>query len=485
MQIQKTMFTPVIISGGSGTRLWPISRDLFPKQFSYLFEKNLMTQTLDRIAPLGVPWVITGKTLKHLTEKSASNYHPYIVYEPFGKNTAPAIALLCHLKNLKGGNEDIVGVFPADHIVEKTSVFLEAVQIATAEAKKGLIVTLGIQPHEPATGYGYIQLKNSANNNKNHNNNKAQDSTSASSSFNTNPPMDVSSVVAFHEKPKLETAVQFLKDGHYVWNAGIFIFKVSKMIEHFQNLEPKLWAQIQLIKEDLSNIESIYTQLESNSIDYAILEKLNQGELACVPGEFGWNDVGTWDSMAELNIVPKDLEKIEINAKNNYAFYNHKKLFSFLGVDDLIVVDSDDALLITRRGQSQNVRQIVDHLKHKKSPLVYSHSYEERPWGNFQVLRDSTEFKSKVIEVDSGQQISYQSHSQREEHWIIVKGQGEVVLNDRIIPVTKGTHVHIPVGAKHRIRNTGSEPLSFVEVQLGSYFGEDDIIRYKDDYQRT
>jgi mannose-1-phosphate guanylyltransferase/mannose-1-phosphate guanylyltransferase/mannose-6-phosphate isomerase len=293
--------------------------------------------------------------------------------------------------------------------------------------------------------------------------------------------------VKFHEKPSLGTAKQFLAQGSFYWNAGIFVFPVYLMIELFKRYQPQIWAGVSSLKSDLSNLKEVYDRLPSISIDYAIMEKLSGQELLCVPCDPGWSDVGSWDAVADVyeKNGREKLQSIEVDSKNNFVLPHEKKQYAFVGVDDLIVVDTQDALLISKRGHSQQVKTVVDRLKAEKSKMVDEHTFEERPWGRFDVMKDFSHFKSKVIEVNPGSQISYQSHAKREEHWIITKGEGVVVLNEVEIPVQRGSYVKIPLGAKHRIKNQGAAALEFVEVQLGSYFGEDDIVRYQDDYKRV
>jgi mannose-1-phosphate guanylyltransferase/mannose-1-phosphate guanylyltransferase/mannose-6-phosphate isomerase len=455
---------PVVLSGGSGTRLWPVSRQHMPKQFCTIFEKPLQTMTLERCHKMGSPWIVTSKALQSLTEinlKDSQMKDVQAIYEPYGKNTAPAIAVLCKLLDLKGLGNEIVGIFPSDHLISKEQAFLNVVKFATSVAETNKVVTLGITPSYPETGYGYIQTK-------------------AVSLLESNG-FKAYSVVKFHEKPALEKAKEFLAQGSFSWNAGIFVFKVSHMISLFEKHQPELWSLVSKLKADASNLEDIYSKVQSISIDYAIMEKLGGEELTCIPSEFGWSDVGSWDAVASLQ---KGQDVLNVKGQDNFVFGEPGKHYSTVGVDDVIVVDTKDALMLVKKGHSQDVRYVVESLTQQKSSLVKDHVYEYRPWGYFEILKDTEAFKSKVIRVNPHSQLSYQSHAKREEHWTITRGSGEVVLNDQVIPVKAGSHVHIPTGAKHRMRNTSNEMLEFVEVQLGSYFGEDDIVRYQDDYQR-
>ncbi|WP_413580563.1 mannose-1-phosphate guanylyltransferase/mannose-6-phosphate isomerase [Bdellovibrio sp. HCB288] len=455
---------PVVLSGGSGTRLWPVSRQQMPKQFCTIFEKPLQTMTLERCHKMGTPWIVTSKALQNLTEinlQTNKMNDVQVVYEPYGKNTAPAIAVLCKLLDLKGLGQEIVGIFPSDHLISKEQAFLKVVDFAASVASNNKVVTLGITPSYPETGYGYIQTK--------------------AVSLKEKDGLKAYSVVKFHEKPALEKAKEFLTQGSFSWNAGIFVFKAAHMISLFEKLQPELWATVSSLKADSSNLEEIYANVQSISIDYAIMEKLSGEELACIPSEFGWNDVGSWDAVATLQ---KGQEVLNVKGHGNFVFGDPAKNYSAIGIDDVIVVDTKDALMLVKKGQSQDVRYVVESLAQQKSSLVKEHVYEYRPWGYFEILKDTEFFKSKVIRVNPHSQLSLQSHAKREEHWTITRGTGEVVLNDQVIPVKAGSHVHIPLGAKHRMRNNSDQMLEFVEVQLGSYFGEDDIVRYQDDYQR-
>lgn len=455
---------PVILSGGSGTRLWPVSRQQMPKQFCDIFGQPLQTQTLLRCLRLGQPWIVTSKALKTLTElnlKQNKAEDVRVVYEPVGKNTAPAIAALCKLLMDQGKGQEVVGVFPSDHLVTKEEAFLNVVSFAKLVASENRVVTLGITPSYPETGYGYIQTR--------------------AVSLKENGALKAYSVVKFHEKPDLQKAKEFIAQGSFSWNAGIFVFKVAHMASLFEKHQADMWRQISSLKADSSNLDEVYAKVQSISIDYAIMEKLSSEELACIPADFGWSDVGSWDAVASLQ---KGHEILNVKGQDNFVFGQAEKHYSMIGMEDVILVDTKDALMLVKKGQSQDVRHIVDALTQQKSSLVKEHVFEYRPWGYFEILKDTEFFKSKVIRVNPHSQISYQSHAKREEHWTITQGTGEVVLNDEVIPVKAGSHIHIPLGAKHRIRNTTDDLLEFVEVQLGSYFGEDDIVRYQDDYQR-
>lgn len=483
---------PVILSGGSGSRLWPVSRLAHPKQFSDLLDESLFDKTLKRLAPLGSPWVVTVGEMRTLTERSLKlNSHlggvafDQVIYEPEGKNTAPAVALLCRRMQMLGRSADVVGIFPADHLISDEAEFHRVVKRGAELAEQGHVVTLGIQPTHAATGYGYIETEVASASARA---TLATSSAAADASMKANAverPVVAVTALGFREKPNEETARQFLQKGGFYWNAGMFIFRVETMIDLFAKLAPDVWQLMQSLREDLGNLEDVYKTVRAISVDYAIMERLTKH--MCIPCQFGWSDLGSWDSIAEvLAVAPeRKVNSVEVESRDNFVFPHYQKTYGFVGVDDLIVVDTADALLVAKRGETELVKELVDRLKKDgNQPKVIQHRFEVRPWGRFEILSDAEAYKAKTITVDPGAQISYQSHAKRSEHWIIISGQGEVVLDEKVIAVGPSSHVHVAVGTKHRIRNNGTEPLQFVEVQTGTYFGEDDIVRFQDDYQR-
>jgi mannose-1-phosphate guanylyltransferase/mannose-1-phosphate guanylyltransferase/mannose-6-phosphate isomerase len=473
-------FLPAILSGGSGTRLWPDSRTQYPKQFSDLFGESLILRTVARLLPFGSPWVITTRAMATLTQRLFREQglrDEQILLEPQGRNTAAAVGLLCRALELSGRNSQVVGVFPADHFIENLTEFGEAASLAESAARAGAVVTLGITPTHPATGYGYIELGTRQIH--------AQNSASALSAV---------PALGFREKPDASTARSYLESGRFVWNAGIFFFRVDRMITHFERYLPEAWTALRELRSDFSNLDSVYRSIPPTSLDHGIIEKIggnraspgSEAELLCVPCEnLGWSDVGSWEEAAR--IIPRDESRItEVEGTGNFvASRVPAKQYAFVGTNDLIVADTADALLVLRKGHGQAVREAQARLAEKGVAAATTHSFELRPWGEFEILRDSPDFKAKVIRVEPGQQLSYQSHSRRAEHWVVVRGEPEVVLDDKVLRPRPGEHVHIPLGAKHRMRNPGTEVVEFVEIQVGSYFGEDDIVRYQDDYQRT
>ncbi len=465
---------PVILSGGSGTRLWPVSRASNPKQFCEFFDGSFLGQTIKRLKPFGEVHILTTRSMEGLTKRlsMAESMNPKgLLFEPMAKNTGPAIALLCHILNLRGQGDEVAGVFPSDHLVANEARFKEAVHLAESVARKGLICTLGIRPHSPETGYGYIEING------------------GSKPILSENGMNAQSVVGFREKPSQQKAEEYVKSGQYLWNAGMFVFQVKDMIAAFKKFQPEMWRKISEISEDLSNAEYKYALIESISVDYAIMEKLS--EQACVPCDMGWSDVGSWDEMARLTDESTSLvsrsraEVFNVHSENNYVFSVHDKVVGLIDVTDILVVDTPDALLVARKGSSQKVKELVSALREAGQPEATDHPFESRPWGKFEILADEPEYKAKKISIDVGAQLSYQSHKHRREHWVVVSGEAEVVLDEKTHKLTPGQSIMIPSGSKHRMRNSGQVPLIFVEVQTGEYFGEDDITRYQDDYDRV
>ncbi len=456
-------FIPVILSGGSGTRLWPLSRTQFPKQFCDLFEESLFLKTLRRLNPLGSPWVVTNQTMKVLTEnvlREAGVPVAQALYEPKANNTAPAIALLCKVFEQQDRTDAVIGVFPSDHLIQNETAFQSAIRLAETCAKQGQVATIGIRPTHPATGYGYIEV--------------------GTTPFVTEKEVTAYRTLGFREKPDLKTAEGFLNAGTFLWNGGMFVFQVKTMIACLKELMPETWEVMNALSPDLSNLKELYERCPAQSIDYGVMEKLKTQ--VCIPCDLGWSDVGSWDEIAKLG---KSSEMLEVGGSGNFAYSNQGRLTTFIDTDDLIVVDTADALLVAKKNSTQNVKHAVEQLVRNRDKRAQEHPFEFRPWGRFEILRDTDAYKSKVIHVNPGQQLSYQSHAKRAEHWVIIKGEPEVVLNDVVHALKPGQNIYIPQGAKHRIRNPGKELVEFIEVQVGTYFGEDDIVRYQDDYQRS
>ncbi|MFK8137265.1 MAG: mannose-1-phosphate guanylyltransferase/mannose-6-phosphate isomerase [Bdellovibrionales bacterium] len=459
---------PVVISGGIGSRLWPISRQDYPKQFCDLFGESLQLSTMKRLQNLGEPWVLTVKSLAVLTERLIKDHSLEIgetIYEPFGRNTAPAIAILCKKIALAGRQDEVVGVFPADHLVAVEDVFLNAVKLAAKVAESNKVVTLGIRPKYAATGYGYIELD------------KKQ-------KIENQAGLDCYHALGFREKPSEEVAKEFMVKGNFYWNAGIFLFKASYMIELLKEHAADIWQAVDQWTGDENQLEEIYKNIRAESIDFAIMEKLSN--LASVPCDIGWSDVGSWDELANIPGFSErsSAKTIEVDARNNFVYSTENKAVALIDVNDLYVVDMLDAVLISKKGSGQKVKQVLKKLEKTSPKAANEHVFSIRPWGKYIVVHEEENYKLKRITVKSGERLSYQSHKHRSENWIVVQGQALVTLNDQEHVLEVGESIFIPSGSKHRVANSGKIDLEFIEVQTGSYFGEDDITRYQDDYGR-
>lgn len=474
MQYHSDPMVPVVLSGGSGTRLWPVSRAAFPKQFNELLGESLLSRTLRRLVPLGAPRLIAGSGGEAATRRVLAEVglpDERAVFEPVGRNTGPAVALACHLLLESGREDEVAGSFHADHLIADEDTFLRAVRLAESCARSGQVATLGIRPTAPDTGMGYIEIDPEV---------FAREDGPAAGAEGREP-LTAHRVRGFREKPDAETARRFVDSGDYLWNAGMFVFRVDVMAGHFERLLPDLWGAIRSVAPDLGNLAEVYERIAPISIDHGIMERLD--EQVTIPCEMGWSDVGSWDEVARLG--PRGASVFEQAAEDNFVFPLRERVYGLVGVEGLIVVDTDDALLIARRGSTQEVKVLVERLRAAGRREATEHSFEIRPWGDFEVLRDTEGFKSKVIRVTPGHRLSYQSHRHRSEHWIVVRGRPEVTLDGTVHRLGPGEHIHIPQGARHRIANPGDELVELIEIQLGTYFGEDDIERYEDDYERA
>ena len=444
-----------VLSGGAGSRLWPISREMMPKQFYDLAGRGrpLLIETLERLSPLGHLSVLTSERLVYPTQGLLNRFNAkaQVLGEPFRRNTAAAVAYFTHRTLRRASSDTVVGIFPSDHLIAKPEAFCAAIRSAAVEASKGFVVTCGIRPTHASDAYGYIELSGNQ-------------------------------VKKFVEKPSITKAEEFLATGRFVWNAGMFVFRADTMAENFKRHMPKLWEELSRLKDDESNLAEVFEKLPSESIDYGIMEKLS--DIRCVVADMGWSDIGSWEEVAEHS--PSQTTPIEVEGRaNTYLPFNvMPKKTAFVGVSDIEVVETGDALLILRKGAGQKLRDVVKKLEATEPQLLIGHTFEERPWGRFEVLHDTTYFKSKKITVWAGQKLSYQSHTKRAEHWVVVKGNAEVTLDDVVHRLKVGEHIHIPLGAKHRMANPGPGEMEFIEVQTGTYFGEDDITRYSDEYGR-
>ena len=459
----------VILAGGSGTRLWPVSRYGLPKQFIKLNGgKSLLAQTVERlgaVVPLKDIFVITNQDyLFHVQAdlRSVSTaIENNIILEPVGRNTAPAIALVmkyCQEK-LKCAKDEVIFICPSDHIIQPVEKFAKYAKQAEAAAKHGSIVTFGIKPTRPETGYGYI--KKGA---------KAKDG--------------VYPVAKFAEKPDHKTAEKYVLDGNYFWNSGMFSFTIATMLAEFKAYAPEISRKM---PQTLAKMTADFKNMPSISIDYAVMEKSKKA--AVLPIDILWSDVGSWDSLPEVikpdsegNVKVGDI--LTLDTKHTIVM-GEKRLISTIGLKDLIIIDTTDALLIAKRGQAQRVKEVVDLLKERKRKEVVEHMTTYRPWGSYTILEEGPRYKIKRIVVKPGQKLSHQLHYHRSEHWIIVKGTANVTIGKTTSLVHENESTYVPKSMGHRLENPGKVPLEMIEVQNGEYVGEDDIVRFNDIYGRS
>jgi mannose-1-phosphate guanylyltransferase / mannose-6-phosphate isomerase len=458
----------VILAGGSGTRLWPLSRQSFPKQFLHFGQRySLLQKTILRFLETFSTedlLIITNQDYYHLVKQQASELDPslipQILIEPEKRNTAPALCLAVkYLQEHMGaqGNECFL-VSSSDHIIFPEQRFLEKIQEAEKIASKGYHITFGVRPSKPETGYGYIRCR---------------DTTKAACE-----------VLEFVEKPSLERAQQFLLSGEYLWNAGIFLFQISTFLKDLALYQKEMHSHLSGTTQELIQHFHLLPEL---SIDYALLE--HSKKIQVVPLDLTWSDIGSWDGVYEA--LPKDDANnikigniLDIDTKN-CLLMSQKQLIATIGVEDLLVVESDDALLIAQRGHSQKVKALVDQLKEKGSKTTSEHRTMRRPWGSYTVLEEGERYKIKRISVDPAQKLSLQLHYHRSEHWVVVKGTAKVTLDDKVELLHENESVYVPKSTMHRLENPGKVPLEIIEVQVGEYVGEDDIVRFDDVYGRV
>jgi mannose-1-phosphate guanylyltransferase/mannose-6-phosphate isomerase len=482
----------VILAGGSGSRLWPMSRQNLPKQFLTLDGKaTLLQTTIDRLSP-----TIEAQDVLIVTQEAHAKgeaYHALLPYqslfEPVGRNTAPAIALAAAYLSANG-SDPVMVVLPADHIIKDEVQFRVHLDVAIQAAESGKLVTFGIEPTRPDTGFGYIKtgLRTEGRG--------LSDKTTTGSAQSSvlEPQSLVLDVDRFTEKPDLETAERFLKEGNYYWNSGMFVWRASVILAEIKKHLPVVYQIVQAILADSDKganfqqaVEKHFAAMPSISIDYGVLEKSDRVSL--VPCDIGWNDVGSWQAVHEISAKDEygnalQGNVIAIGCKNS-LIRAEKRLVAAIGVEDLCVVETADAVLISRNDQTQRVREVVDALQQKGATEHIYHTKVNRPWGSYAVLEEDPDgFKIKRIEVAPGARLSLQSHKQRSEHWVVVSGTATVTNGDEVTTVHKNQSTYIPIGAKHRLENRGTVPLHIVEIQVGEYLGEDDIQRYEDNYGR-
>ena len=482
----KTHMYAVIMAGGSGTRFWPLSREKMPKQLLKIGgEDTLICETVSRVSPLikfEDIFIVTNQSLAdtinyQLSSKFNRPWGENIILEPEAKNTAPALGLAAlHLERLDP--KSVMVVLAADHSIRKKDEFLNLLPIAGEAAQADYLVTIGIKPSRPETGYGYIKAGE-----------KCEGSRQlASSSFDA----PVYRVEAFVEKPNLETAKEYMKDGRYYWNSGMFVWKTKTFLNEIEKHQPSLYRGLQEIRrvigtsQEADVIREVFKKLESISIDYAVMEKTDRA--AVIPADIGWSDVGSWTALDDVserdaagNIITGNV--IDIGSKDS-IIYAEKRLIATIGLKDAVVVDTQDATLVCSKDRAQDVKKIVDELKKRKAEEHLTHRTVHRPWGSYTVLEMGDRYKIKRIEINPGAKLSHQMHNHRSEHWVVVSGTARVTNGEKVYDVHPNESTYIPMSNKHRLENAGKIPVQIIEVQNGEYLEEDDIVRFDDDYKR-
>ncbi|WP_415897582.1 mannose-1-phosphate guanylyltransferase/mannose-6-phosphate isomerase [Neptuniibacter sp. QD72_48] len=468
------MITPVILSGGSGTRLWPLSRKMYPKQFLPLTsDKTMLQETVARLSGLGTDelQVICNEEHRFLVAEQLRQVdnRGEIILEPVGRNTAPAIALSAIALNKAGKGDSVMLVLAADHVIENVDAFQQSVNIALPLAEQGRLVTFGIVPTEPATGYGYI---------------KGTDDGA----------QEYMPVEAFVEKPDLETATAYLRSGEYFWNSGMFMFRADRYLEELKEHRPDILAACEgamsHTAEDLDFLrvdKEKFAACPDDSIDYAVMEKTDCAVV--VPMDAGWSDVGSWSALWDVNDKDQfgnvSTGDVILESTQSSYVYSEDRLVSTLGVDNLVIVDTKDALLVANKNRVQDVKSIVAQVKEQGRTEHLQHREVYRPWGKYDSIDNGERYQVKHITVDPGAKLSLQMHHHRAEHWIVVKGTAEVRCGDEIKLLSENESTYIPLGELHQLYNPGKVPLEIIEVQSGSYLGEDDIVRFEDQYGRA
>ncbi|WP_372177234.1 mannose-1-phosphate guanylyltransferase/mannose-6-phosphate isomerase [Xanthomonas axonopodis pv. phyllanthi] len=462
---------PIILSGGSGTRLWPLSRESYPKQFLPLVgDKSMLQSTWLRAAPVAghAPIVVANEEHRFMAAEQLQQLGvkpSAILLEPKGRNTAPAIAVAA-LEATRDNADPLLLVLPSDHVIQNEAAFQAAVTLAATAAEQGKLVTFGIKPTAPETGYGYI---------------KAGAGTGASA------------VERFVEKPDLATAQSYLASGEYYWNSGMFLFRASRYLEELRKFHPAIADACQKAWEN-GKRDADFTRLDkdafaaspSDSIDYAVMEKT--ADAVVVPLDAGWNDVGSWSSL--LGVSSQDAQGnahhgdvIQLDCQNTYAYGS--RLIAMVGLEDVVVVETPDAVLVGHRDRIQEVKDVVSQIKTAGRSEATWHRKVYRPWGAYDSIDMGQRHQVKRITVKPGAVLSLQMHHHRAEHWIVVSGTAEVTRGEEVLLLTENQSTYIPLGVTHRLRNPGKLPLELIEVQSGSYLGEDDIVRFEDTYGRA
>lgn len=472
---------PVIMAGGSGTRFWPLSRHLFPKQLLRIGgEHTLIQQTMRRVigcAPAANVLISTNAAQADLIRGQLADWKEDLtngfLLEPEGRNTAPAIALAA-LEVLARDPDGLMLVVPADHVVTGQRDFDAAVRLASQLAADGYLVTFGIKPIRPETGYGYIKPKRNA-------------------LLGKRGKLRGYRVQQFVEKPNATKAAQYVKAGHYFWNSGMFVWRAATILEEVGVHQPAIAASMDQIRKlkfegaPKQAIDQVYRQITPVSIDNGVMERSSKA--AVVPVMFKWSDVGSWgslDEVAEKNKAGNVLTGRVIDLESKHSIvYADRRVVATIGLQDMVVVDTPDATLVCPKSRAQDVKKIVDVLKQQQAPEHLEHLTVQRPWGSYTVLEEGPGFKVKRVTVNPGGRLSLQMHHQRSEHWVVIAGTARVTRDQEVFDLKVGESTAIPVKTTHRLENPGREIVHIIEVQNGPYLGEDDIVRFKDDYGRT
>ncbi len=468
------MILPVILSGGAGTRLWPFSRELYPKQLLPLAgDKTMLQETVSRLDGLRDvvdPLIICNEAHRFMVAEQVRELDKVahaIILEPCGRNTAPAVALAAlYAEQLE--DDPVLLVLPADHLIQDVPSFHRAVELGAVQAEQGALVTFGIVATQPETGYGYIRA----------------DQSTAGTAY---------PVAEFVEKPDLKTAETYIKSGDYYWNSGMFMFRASRFLQELERFQP---AMLTACRNSFASMtadldfqrldEAAFAACPADSIDYAVMEKTDQAVV--IPLSAGWNDIGAWSALWDVHPHNEDgnvlFGDVLTEAADNCYLHASHRLLAAVGVDNLVVVETADAVLVAQRDQVQNVKGIVEQLKRQQRNEALLHRRVNRPWGAYEGVDAGERFQVKRITVNPGASLSLQKHHHRAEHWIVVKGTAKVICGDSVLLLTENQSTYIPLGEVHRLENPGSIPLEIIEVQSGSYLGEDDIVRLEDNYGR-
>ncbi len=469
------MIQPIILCGGSGTRLWPLSRQAYPKQFIKLHGNSTMLQdSIARQAGLNAsdPIFVCNEEHRFLTaEQIRSNgfNHAGIILEPEARNTAPAIALAA-LHSVAEGDDPILLVLPADHIIKDVEAYCSAMQRAAKQARKGGLLTFGIVPLRPETGYGYIKMGHQADDE------------------------GIYHVETFVEKPDISVAETYLKGGGYLWNSGIFMFRAGRYLEELEKFRPDIFKActkaVAGAKSDLDFIRvdpKAFSNCPADSIDYAIMEKTDCAMV--VKMEASWSDVGSWQALWDINEKDQNGNSIKgdvvVHSTRNSLIMAENRLVAIQGVDNAVVVETGDAVLVTSMNQAQEIKHLVGMLESMNRPETKYHREVYRPWGKYDCVDSGNRFQVKRITVKPGAKLSVQMHHHRAEHWVVVSGSARVHVGDKSILLTENQSTYIPLGVTHSLENPGKIPLNIIEVQTGAYLGEDDIVRFDDRYGRV